>query len=80
MKNHDLINALSKLPLDAEVYVSVEPGHRPNSGPALLASAISEVESWEDAQAIVISPIPRRPKRFKRKGKAQGPSGRHNLN
>jgi hypothetical protein len=76
MKNRDLINALSKMPSNVDVYVSVEPEQRPSNGAALLACAISKVESWEDAQALVISPVRRRPKSFARKPS----STRHNLN
>jgi hypothetical protein len=78
MKNRDLISTLAKLPLDAEVYVSLEPVHRRNSGPTLLASAILKVEPWEDAQAIVIHPVRRHPKKLA--AKSSGPSGRYNPN
>jgi hypothetical protein len=80
MKNRDLIDALSKLPLDIEVYLSTEPANRPTRGHTLLASAISKVDFWEDGQLIVISPVPRRPKSFTRKGKPHNPTARHNRN
>jgi hypothetical protein len=44
MKNRHLMNALSKLPLDADIYVFVE--HRRKGSLLLLGSAIERVESW----------------------------------
>lgn len=78
MKNRDLIDALSKLPHGADIYVFVE--HRRKGGLVLTGSAIERVVSCGEGQAIMIFPASQRPKSFTRKGKPHNPSTRHNRN
>ena len=78
MKKRDLIDTLSKLPPDADIYVFVE--HRGKRSIVLTGSPIERVESWGEAGPIMIFPVSERPRTFARKGKPHNPSTRHNRN
>jgi len=78
MKNRDLMDALSKLPPDADIYVFVE--HRRKGGVVLTGLAIERVVPVGEGETIMIFPVSQRPKTFTRKGKPNNPITRHNRN